>query len=278
MGNPAIIAIGQDSLGVAATRIANASGLEVLTWPLANGDRAVAVLSTGASRATISTTLTKTERWPRSAASSVSVLAPARSRAGPCLKSARARAAPSKPSRELRPAPCAIPPRACASTRRMLVPHRVPASFCGTATAQPISSGCVDRSLRPARTGRDFVRKPPSRERLQFPYAVVAVSATESRGVRVTPRRARLPLRRQDAREKATEAAAMPPNRRWRMMRAWTGSRAAVFASCSRWRQVPLSQGAGPSFGLSRGARPSRGSARPGLPGPRSRPRGRVAE
>lgn len=59
VGNPAIIAIDQDSLGVAATRIANASGLEVLTRPLANGDRAVALLNTGASTATISTTLTK---------------------------------------------------------------------------------------------------------------------------------------------------------------------------------------------------------------------------
>jgi alpha-galactosidase len=54
--NSAVIAVDQDPLGVQGTELSNANGLHVLTKPLSNGDRAVALFNENATAATISTT------------------------------------------------------------------------------------------------------------------------------------------------------------------------------------------------------------------------------
>ncbi|HZZ11487.1 MAG TPA: alpha-galactosidase [Paraburkholderia sp.] len=58
IGNAAVIAIDQDALGVAARRVASSGDTEVLSRPLANGDRAVALLNKGGSATTLTTNLT----------------------------------------------------------------------------------------------------------------------------------------------------------------------------------------------------------------------------
>ncbi|MFC0436019.1 NPCBM/NEW2 domain-containing protein [Kutzneria buriramensis] len=54
--NKDVIAIDQDPLGVQGTELSNANGLHVLTKPLSNGDRAVALFNENATAAAISTT------------------------------------------------------------------------------------------------------------------------------------------------------------------------------------------------------------------------------
>lgn len=54
-GNTGLIAIDQDSLGRQAARVSTSGTSEVLVKPLANGDRAVALLNRGSSTATLST-------------------------------------------------------------------------------------------------------------------------------------------------------------------------------------------------------------------------------
>jgi len=51
-----VIAVDQDPLGVQGTQISSVNGLDVITKPLANGDRAVALFNEGDAAATISTT------------------------------------------------------------------------------------------------------------------------------------------------------------------------------------------------------------------------------
>ncbi|MCX5126765.1 ricin-type beta-trefoil lectin domain protein [Streptomyces sp. NBC_00347] len=57
LGNGRILAVDQDPMGVAATVVARNSSTDVLSRPLANGDRAFALLNRTASTATLSTTL-----------------------------------------------------------------------------------------------------------------------------------------------------------------------------------------------------------------------------
>ncbi|TDU83324.1 ricin-type beta-trefoil lectin protein [Kribbella voronezhensis] len=59
LGNAAIVAVDQDKLGVAATVVSRSASTDVLARPLANGDRAFALLNRTSSTQTLSTTLAK---------------------------------------------------------------------------------------------------------------------------------------------------------------------------------------------------------------------------
>ena len=56
LGNKAVIAVDQDSLGKQGTEVSSSGGLDVLAKPLANGDVSVALFNENSSAATISTT------------------------------------------------------------------------------------------------------------------------------------------------------------------------------------------------------------------------------
>jgi alpha-galactosidase len=59
LGNDAVLAVDQDKLGVAATVVARTGATDVLARPLANGDRAFALLNRTSSTQNLSTTLTQ---------------------------------------------------------------------------------------------------------------------------------------------------------------------------------------------------------------------------